>query len=158
MDYSILRQCFGSFMTGVTIVTTIDKDLPVGFTANSFSSVSLNPPLLLICIDNGSENIASFTGSEKFGVNILADNQESLSNRFSSQMGNRFDGITWHISEHGNPELDGISAFFDCRLENTHITGDHTILIGQILDCHMTENAGLGYYQGRYFTLNTKDE
>ena len=157
MEKSLLRQCFGNFITGITVVTTRHQDSPIGFTANSFTSVSLDPPLLLICIDNSSDNIDSFKQSKTFGINILADDQADMSNRFSSVMDNRFEGISWHVSEHGNPELEGISAFFDCSLEATHQAGDHTILIGRIHDCYHTDKNGLGYFQGCYVTVASED-
>ncbi len=153
MNTSLLRQCFGSFMTGVTVVTSTQDDAPIGFTANSFSSVSLDPALLLICIDNASDNLAAFTNGPGFGVNILAHDQQDLSNRFATASDDRFAGITWSMSPHANPELGGCAAFFDCRLHMSHLAGDHTIIIGEILDCHMTEKAGLGYHHGGYFTL-----
>ena len=78
-----LRQCFGTFMTGVTVVTTIDdKGKPIGFTANSFTSVSLDPPLLLICVDNSSDHIETYSNGSGFVINVLAENQKDLSNRF----------------------------------------------------------------------------
>lgn len=153
MEKSLLKQCFGTFITGVTIVTTQQDGQPLGFTANSFSSVSLSPPLLLICIDNTSENFEAFTQASRFGVNILADDQIHLSSGFSTPTESRFDGIDWHISEHGNPELEGVVTFFDCALETAHQAGDHTILIGKVLDCHTSKRHGLGYYQGRYFAV-----
>ena len=157
MEKSLLRQCFGNFLTGITVVTTHHQDTPIGFTANSFSSVSLDPPLLLVCIDNGSDNFNAFTQAKTFGINILADDQADMSNRFSSMMENRFDGVSWHLSEHGNPELEGISAFFDCSLETTHVAGDHTILIGRVQDCYTTDKKGIGYYQGRYVHAQAAD-
>ena len=86
IDPAQLRQCFGSFMTGITVVTTMDDDTPIGFTANSFTSVSLDPALLLICIDNTSDNLEKFTKAGHFSVNILADDQQDLSGRFASSV------------------------------------------------------------------------
>jgi flavin reductase (DIM6/NTAB) family NADH-FMN oxidoreductase RutF len=153
MDKSLLRQCFGSFITGVTVITTKDHETPIGFTANSFTSVSLEPPLLLICIDNNSENLNTFVDSEGFGVNILADDQQDLSSRFSTPIDERFKDIMWHETAAGNPELVGCAAFFDCTLEQTHPAGDHTILIGKVFDCRKNTKNGLGYHRGSYFTL-----
>lgn len=154
MDKTQLRQCFGSFMTGVTIVTAMDDDAPIGFTANSFSSVSLDPALLLICIDNASENLAAFTQGTGFGVNILAHDQQDLSNRFARPIDDRFAEVDWTVTSNGNPALGGTAAFFDCRLDNAHIAGDHTILIGEVIAFQMTDKNGLGYYRGGYFTLD----
>ena len=139
------------------MVTTMDKDQPIGFTANSFTSVSLDPPLLLICIDNSSENLGAFIKSGgHIGVNILGADQQNISSRFSSPLENRFDEIDWQKTNMGSPELSGCAAFFDCILENSHLAGDHTILIGRVMACHDTGKDGLGYHRGVYFTLDRK--
>ena len=156
IDPAQLRQCFGSFMTGITVVTTMDDDTPIGFTANSFTSVSLDPALLLICIDNASDNLEKFTKAGHFGVNILADDQDDLSGRFASSVENRFSELNWQKTDIGNPELPGCAAFFDCNLETSHVAGDHTILIGRVMACHDTGKDGLGYHRGGYFTLDRK--
>lgn len=155
IDPRELRHCFGSFMTGVTVVTTKDKNgKPIGFTANSFSSVSLDPPLLLICIDNNSDNFDTFTEGNAFAVNVLASDQEALSNRFSSPITDRFEGQDWENSGNNNPIFAGTAAHFDCRLENTISAGDHTIMIGRVENCASSGQAGLGYSRGQYFTLD----
>ena len=153
IDTSALRQCFGSFMTGVTVVTTKHGDEPIGFTANSFSSVSLDPPLLLICIDNNSDNFEAFTKGQHFGVNVLAHDQEELSNTFAKSVDDRFENVDWDESYIGNPMLNNCSAFFDCTLEATHEAGDHVIMIGRIKSCKDSGKDGLGYHRGGYFTL-----
>ena len=118
IDKQTLRQSFGSFMTGVTIVTAMnDHDVPVGFTANSFTSVSLDPALLLICIDKKSENIDTFTKGNGFAVNVLSHHQQEISNRFASPIEDRFDGVDWHKSDHNNPILSDVTAYFDCLLD-----------------------------------------
>ena len=150
-----LRHCFGTFMTGVTVVTTIDdKGKPIGFTANSFTSVSLDPPLLLICVDNSSDHIETYSNGSGFVINVLAENQKDLSNRFASPIEDRFEGIDWQKSERGNPMLSGTAAFFDCSTEKTIDAGDHQIIIGRIHDCNSNGKSGLGYHRGQYFTLS----
>ena len=153
-----LRRCFGAFMTGVTVVTSKDVDgNPIGFTANSFTSVSLDPPLLLVCIDNKSENINAYLKGAGFAVNILASDQQDLSAFFSSPVQNRFANIPWQSNSSGNPILDDCAAYFDCGLENTITAGDHTILIGHINACSSSGKHGLGYANGGYFTLPVGD-
>jgi flavin reductase (DIM6/NTAB) family NADH-FMN oxidoreductase RutF len=155
VDQTDLRKAFGSFMTGVTVVTTRNgHDQPLGFTANSFTSVSLSPPLLLICIDTSSENLGAFTGASNFAVNILADDQQDLSNRFARNVEDRFNGIDWSLSEEGNPILGGAAACFNCSMQNTVIAGDHVIMIGEVRSFSCTDKPGLGYHKGRYFTLS----
>lgn len=155
IDQHKLRQCFGSFMTGVTVVTSMDKNnKPIGFTANSFTSVSLDPPLLLVCIDNKSDNIETYSNGAGFVINILAEDQQDISNRFATTMDDRFDGIDWRSSQGGNPLLGGIAAYFDCTTEQTIAAGDHQIIIGRVHDCDANGKSGLGYHRGKYFTLN----
>lgn len=155
IDRQELRRCFGAFMTGVTIVTTKNEnDEPVGFTANSFTSVSLDPPLLLVCIDNKSDNIAAYTNNSGFAVNILAADQQDLSNKFASQIADRFTDVAWQNSPNNNPILNHTAASFDCLLDQQIPAGDHTILIGRIEGCTTSDQDGLGYARGKYFTLN----
>lgn len=153
-DPRALRQAFGKFPTGVTVVTTrTATGVPLGFTANSFSSVSLDPPLLLVCPAKGLSSFAEFSRVSSFAVNILAEGQEAISNRFASFTGDRFADISWREDEHGCPLLEGTAAWFSCNLEQSVDAGDHTILIGRILRFGQSEAAGLGYAQGNYFSL-----
>ncbi|MCE2517577.1 MAG: flavin reductase family protein [Alphaproteobacteria bacterium] len=154
IDPQELRRCFGSFMTGVTIVTSHDATKkPIGFTANSFTSVSLDPPLLLVCIDNKSDNISAYTNGAGFAVNVLAADQHDLSNRFASPIDDRFADIDWSVSAAGHPIFNDTAAYFDCTLDQTVAAGDHTVLIGRIENCSTSGKAGLGYSSGKYFTL-----
>ncbi|MEH2919995.1 flavin reductase family protein [Samsonia erythrinae] len=148
-----LRDAFGAFMTGVTVVTSRDKtQQPIGFTANSFTSVSLDPALLLVSIDKRSANFANFTECSHFAVNILAEQQKETSNIFASKVEDRFGLVDWHASEKGTPIIDGASAWFDCTLHQVVDAGDHAILIGRVEDFESQATAGLGYYRGAYFT------
>jgi len=153
VDQADLRKAFGSFMTGVTVVTTRNgHDQPLGFTANSFTSVSLSPPLVLICIDKSSENLDVFTGAENFAVNILADDQQEISNRFARNVEDRFHDIDWSLSIEGNPIITGAAAVFSCSMHKTVDAGDHVILIGEVQSFSNTDKPGLGYHKGGYFT------
>ena len=149
-----LRKAFGAFITGITVVTTSDaKGNPFGFTANSFSSVSMEPPLLLVSISNFSENLDVYTRNvDHFAINILNNDQEDLSRRFAAEMPCRFTSVDWSMSKLNNPILTQHAAFFDCRLHQTVDAGDHTILIGEIDNFSASDKPGLGYYRGRYFT------
>jgi len=148
-----LRDAFGAFMTGVTVVTSRDKEgQPIGFTANSFTSVSLDPALLLVSIDKRSANYSNFTECGHFAVNILSEQQKETSNIFAQKVDDRFALIDWHASENGTPLLDESSAWFDCSLHQVVDAGDHAIIIGQIEGFESTGMAGLGYYRGAYFT------
>ncbi|VVA48013.1 p-hydroxyphenylacetate 3-hydroxylase, reductase component [Serratia ficaria] len=148
-----LRDAFGAFMTGVTVVTSRDKaGASIGFTANSFSSVSLDPALLLVSIDKRSANFGNFTECRFFAVNILSEQQKETANIFAQKVEDRFGMIDWHVSENGTPIIDDSSAWFDCALHQVVDAGDHAILIGRVEGFDSTGTAGLGYYRGAYFT------
>ena len=148
-----LRDAFGAFMTGVTVVTSRDKSgQPIGFTANSFTSVSLDPALLLVSIDKRSANFSHFTECQHFAINILSEQQKETSNIFAQKVEDRFALIEWHSSENGTPLIDDSSAWFDCALHQVVDAGDHTLMIGRIEQFDSSGTAGLGYYRGAYFT------
>ncbi|HAF2130767.1 TPA: flavin reductase family protein [Salmonella enterica] len=148
-----LRDAFGAFMTGVTVVTSRDKnDEPIGFTANSFSSVSLEPAMLLVSIDKRSTNFSNFTECAWFAVNILSEQQKETSSIFAQKTEDRFGLINWHASDNGTPLIDDCSAWFDCALHQVIDAGDHAILLGRVEGFDSAGTAGLGYYRGAYFT------
>lgn len=153
LDPHALRDAFGCFMTGVTVVTTLDRhSKPLGFTANSFASVSLDPPLLSVAIANRSANILQFTQGNGFAVNILAEDQKEISAIFARPAEDRFAEIYWRRGPVGSPLIGGVAAWFDCSLYATIPAGDHTVLIGQIGGFAATSAPGLGYYRGGYVT------
>jgi flavin reductase (DIM6/NTAB) family NADH-FMN oxidoreductase RutF len=148
-----LRDAFGTFMTGVTVVTALDDaQQPLGFTANSFSSVSLDPPLLLVSIAKTSSNYARFTTGKGFAINVLSEHQKEVSNTFARPVENRFATVAWQNGPHGAPILTGAAAWFDCSLHQVVDAGDHAILIGKVEAFEASSHAGLGYYRGSYFT------
>ncbi|QUS37196.1 hypothetical protein GR316_12530 (plasmid) [Falsirhodobacter algicola] len=150
-DPRALRDAFGCFMTGVTVVTAEDPSgAPVGFTANSFASVSLDPPLLLVSIARGSRNLAAFRAAEGFAVNILAEDQKDISSVFARPVEDRFAGLDWRRGPVGAPVIAGVSAWFDCHMHERVEAGDHVILIGRIGGFDATPAPGLGYYRGGY--------
>jgi flavin-dependent trigonelline monooxygenase, reductase component len=151
-DPRALRDAFGCFMTGVTVVTTMAEGRPLGFTANSFTSVSLDPPLLLVSIANRSGNLAAFTTGPGFAVNILSEAQKDLSARFAKPLEDRFAGVYWRQGPAGSPLLAGVSAWFDCALDRAIPAGDHTLLIGRIDAFEALAAPGLGYSRGAYVT------
>lgn len=153
LDPRALRDAFGCFMTGVTVVTTMDAEgKPQGFTANSFTSVSLDPPLLLVSIANSSRNLPTFSAGAGFAVNILAEDQKDVSATFARPSDDRFAGLYWRKGPMGNPLIAGVSAWFDCTLHQVVDAGDHTLLIGRIGGFAATPAPGLGYYRGAYIT------
>ena len=156
LDPRALRDAFGCFMTGVTVVTTMDADdKPLGFTANSFSSVSLDPPLLLVSIANSSANLESFMKAKGFAVNILSEEQKDISATFARRSEDRFATVYWRRGPVGAPLIAEVSAWFDCTLEQAIPAGDHTILLGRIGGFEASSHPGLGYYRGAYVTPAT---
>ncbi|WP_368904408.1 alpha/beta fold hydrolase [Taklimakanibacter lacteus] len=154
IDPRDLRTAFGSFMTGVTIVTTIDADgAPRGFTANSFTSVSLDPPLLLVCIARAASSCATFTAARGFAVNILAESQKDISGVFASKRADKFSAVAWHAATSGNPLIDGAVAWFDCARADVIDAGDHVILMGAIRGFAHSDANPLGYARGGYVAL-----
>ena len=156
-DPHALRASFGRFMTGVTVVTASDENgVPVGFTANSFTSVSLNPPLLLVCPGRHLSSFDVFERAEHFAVSILAEGQEAVSNLFASSIGNRFDGCDWTLDLNGCPMITGRAAGFSCSVHNRIPSGDHSVLIGRVeaFDDQGSERPGLGYGPSGYFSLS----
>ncbi|WP_018897969.1 flavin reductase family protein [Rhizobium sp. 2MFCol3.1] len=148
-----LRNAFGSFMTGVTIVTTLaDDDQPIGFTANSFASVSLDPPLLSVCVAKTSRSYETIIKADGFAINILAADQRDVSDRFARRDPERFTATNWEAGPNGAPVLSGVAAWFDCSREQTIDAGDHAILIGRIEAFKDNAGQGLGYARGAYFT------
>lgn len=153
IDPRALRDAFGCFMTGVTVVTAIDPaGNPLGFTANSFASVSLDPPLLLVSIANKSANLEAFRSARGFAVNILAESQKDVSTTFARPVADRFSTVEWRRGPVGAPLIQGVAAWFDCAMEQAIPTGDHTILLGRIGGFGASPHPGLGYYRGAYVT------
>lgn len=153
IDPRALRDAFGAFMTGVTVVTAHDADgNPIGFTANSFSSVSLDPPLVSICLANSSSNYDALANASGFAVNVLSETQKDVSNTFARPVDDRFAVVSWQKGPHGAPVFDGGSAWFDCSMFKTVEAGDHLILIGKVEAFENSTRPGLGYARGAYVT------
>lgn len=130
-----MRKMRGLFASGVTVVTTVHEGKLRGVTVSAFSAVSLNPPLVLICIANESESREWIAESGVFAVSILSDEQEFLAERFAARapiVNARFDGVPYHTALTGSPILADSLAWYDCRVEATHDGGDHTIFIGRV--------------------------
>lgn len=149
------RQAAGQFMTGVTVVTTIDNlGRPHGLTVNSFSSLSLDPPLTLFGLGRNSEVMPAFKDRNGYVVHVLAAEQQELGVRFSTKGIDRFDGIEFETGWGGLPVLPGTLANFQCSPEHEYEGGDHLLLIGRVrhLEFDDTDRSALGYFRGRYVT------
>ena len=125
------RAAMGSFVAGVTIVTCADEDGIYGTTVSAFSSVSMDPPLLLVCMDTKSRTCGRIEKSKKFAINMLAENQKDLAYRFaSSKIEQQYDGVPYELGQGGVPLLAGATCHIECTLTDSVTTGDHQILIG----------------------------
>lgn len=151
-DHRPLRDAFGCFATGVTIVTSVDRDgNAVGFTANSFTSVSLDPPLLLVCPGRTTRSLPVIREAGIFGVSVLSDCQRSVADCFASKREDRFCEGEWVESESGVLLLEGACANFACTLVNDIDAGDHQVLIGRITSFRSADNRNpLMFLRGAY--------
>ncbi len=148
------RRACGRFATGVTIATVLDpQGAPHGLTVSSFTSVSLDPPLILICLGHAVTIIDAFRAARHFGINVLSDAQRDLSERFARKGFDRFNGLPWTPGDTGVPLLPGALAAMELAVENRIPSGDHDILIGRLLRAEVTEANPLIYFASRYREL-----
>lgn len=155
-DARALRTAFGRYATGVTVITTQTPDGPLGITANSFSSVSLDPPLVLWSPGKASRRFQPFADAKTFGIHVLAQEQAPLCVGFARD-GWHFGGLDWHAAADGTPLLDGCLARFHCATHALHDAGDHVIIVGRVVD--VTERAGtpLIFSAGQYGRFTSVD-
>ena len=155
IDPSTFRATLGRFASGITVITARDTSgRDVGMTVSAFSSLSLDPPLVLICIDNGASVAPVLEQCEKFAVNVLSDEQEPLSRRFSEKEVDRFEGVAYHRGQLDVALLDGALAHLECRVHARYPGGDHTILVGAVEATSVREGHPLLYYRGGYARLD----
>jgi flavin reductase (DIM6/NTAB) family NADH-FMN oxidoreductase RutF len=146
-----LRRVMGHFATGVTVITTLRKSGELhGLTANAFTSVSLIPPLVLVCVDKKAESYPCFEESKVFTVNILASDQEAISRRFAVSGGEKFQGIAYRDGANGAPILEGSLGYIECRVTTTVDGGDHTIYLGEVEQAETREAKPLLFFRGGY--------
>ena len=148
IDPTSFRAAMGCFLTGVTIVTSVGEDGMTGLTANSFTSVSLDPCQILICIKSKSATGATIRESARFAVNFLSAGQGDLAWRFAKPSDNRFAGIDYALEDNGLPLLTGSLAHMVCALDRVHESGDHDIFIGNVLACASGSGRPLAFFRG----------
>jgi flavin reductase (DIM6/NTAB) family NADH-FMN oxidoreductase RutF len=154
IDPWLYRRTCAQFATGITVVTTLDENgHPHGMTVNSFSSVSLEPPLVLVSIDLRNAILGHFVSTSWFAINILADGQEELSRRFSSAAENRFVGLAWRAGISGVPLLDGVLGCLECYVVRRFDAGDHAILVGEVKKAEYREGKPLVFFDSAYREL-----
>lgn len=145
------REALRNWASGVTVVTTKDRDgILHGITVSSFTSVSLQPPLVLICIDKFTGSHRAFAESQHFVVNLLNDRQENLSRQFAMPLLDKFDNVEFIENVNGVPVLSGSLCNLECRMVLSYEGGDHTIFIGEIEKATIRQGKPLLYFQGNY--------
>ncbi len=153
-DAADFRHVCAKYATGITITTVCGDDgSPHGMTVNSFSSVSLAPPLILVCIDLRAALMPLFRTGKHFGVNVLSEAQKDLSNRFAQKGEDRFEGVAWVTGASGVPLIRGALASFECAVTKIIEAGDHIVAIGEVLHIERAEGRPLIYFDSKYRTL-----
>jgi flavin reductase (DIM6/NTAB) family NADH-FMN oxidoreductase RutF len=148
------RKVLGHFASGVTVITTCDSEgRPTGLTASAFTSVSLDPPLVLVCVSHKSQSYPAIVERGRFAVNFLRREQEDVSRRFATSRLDKFEGVPHRVSELGLPLLTEALAHVECVIVNTHVEGDHTVFIGRVENSGTTDGMPLMYYRGKYDSL-----
>ncbi len=154
IDSARFRTILGHFATGVTVVTGGGPQGPSGLAANSFTSVSLDPPLVLVCMAHTSTTWPQVRDSGYFAVNILGEDQEDTCRRFGAKTGDRFEGVGWGPGKTGSPILDEAIAYVDCVIAAEHEAGDHMIVVGRVVDLGLPAEGGpLLFWRGGYARL-----
>jgi len=150
-DPATFRTVLGHFCSGITIVTAVEGDEPLGFTCQSFSSVSLDPPLVLFVAAKASISWPRIRAAVHFCANVLASDQEALCRRFAVKGADKFAGVGWRPGPSGAPVLDGCIAYVDCEIQAVHDAGDHDIVVGRVVDLAVTSETGpLLFFRGGY--------
>lgn len=156
VDAADLRRVAGHFTTGVTVVTATQEGRPCGLTVNSFTSVSLDPPLVLVCLARSARAYGCVDRAGRFVVNVLAEGQEDVARLFASRSEDKFGGLAYHASRHGNPIIDGAHAWLECEVVARHPGGHtHTIYVARVIDLASGRGRPLIFHGGQYRSLAT---
>jgi flavin reductase (DIM6/NTAB) family NADH-FMN oxidoreductase RutF len=148
------RQAAGRFATGITVATALDSEgNPHGLTVNSFTSVSLDPPLVLFCLGHQAATVECFRSAKHFAINILAEDQRPLSDRFARKVHNRFEGVEWSKGVTRAPILRHVLAAIECAVHRRITLGDHDVFVGEVVRVEVHEKSPLLYYASRYHHL-----
>ncbi len=154
MDHNLFRRACAQFATGIAVASTLDRDgSPHGMTVNSFTSVSLDPPLVLISVDLTSNLLPLFEQSGHYGLSFLGQEQQEVSARFALRGQNRFDGTRWMVGTAGLPLIPDALAHLGCRITQTINAGDHTLLIAEVISADIQSGKPLLYFESGYRRL-----
>ncbi|HEX8170159.1 MAG TPA: flavin reductase family protein [Thermoanaerobaculia bacterium] len=153
IDDAQFKLAMSHFVSGVTVVTTEHDGRQYGMTVASFASLSLHPPLVVICVEKTVQSHDAIAAAGRFGVSILAQGQGDVSGRFASKRDDKFDGVAVHRGELGVPLIDGAICTLECRLQEQLPGGDHTIFVGEVVDAQTRDDAPLVYFRSAYREL-----
>lgn len=153
VDDAQFKLAMSHFASGVTVVTTEQEGTPYGMTVAAFSSLSLHPPLVLVCIEKSVRSHEAIASAGKFGVSILSGTQADVSNRFASRGEDKFSGIATHRGTTGVPLIDGAITSLECTLREQFPGGDHSIFVGEVVAIETAEGVPLVYYRSGYREL-----
>lgn len=146
-----MRRALGAFPSGVTVVTSLDDDEPVGFACQSFASLSLDPPLVLFCASRSGRSWARIRDTGRWCVNVLGEHQVEMCERFGSPRGERFAGLDWERTDHHTPALPEAVLRVHCTLEDVHVAGDHDIAVGRVDGLEVgASSRPLVFHRGRF--------
>ena len=158
VDSGVLRDVLGHFASGVTVVTAVTDDGPIGFTCQSFSSLSLDPPLVVFAPSRASRTWPRLRAIGRFCINVLAEGQDDVSQNFARSSADKFAGVPWMPSAHGSPVLDGVVAWIDGALTAEYDGGDHTLAVARVLDLGAEPGRRpLLFHRGAYGLLRPSD-
>jgi flavin reductase (DIM6/NTAB) family NADH-FMN oxidoreductase RutF len=157
IDQAQFRNACGRFATGVCVVTSLGPDGPSGMTANAVTSLSLDPPLLIVCFAHTARTLAAVEQSRRFGVQFLAHDQEDVAARFASKLpeAEKFEGVPWR-ERAGVPSLEGCLGWLGCELRDLHPGGDHRIGVGEVVDLWHVRGEPLVFFEGDYWRLEPR--
>lgn len=152
-DEARFKETLGHFATGVAVVTGVENGRPHGFTCQAFSSLSLDPPLVVVAPGKSSTSWPPIARAGSFCVNILGANQEALSRDFAVSGGDKFTGVGWHPGSTGAPRLDGVVAWVECNVLTSHDAGDHELIVGSVEEMGVNGGQPLVFYRGGFGTF-----
>lgn len=153
IDEALFKLAMSHFASGVTVVTTSHEEVLYGMTVASFASLSLHPPLVVVCIESSAKTHDAIGAAGKFGVSILSADQADVSGRFASRVEERFAGVAIRHGDLGVPLIEGAICTLECTLHGTLPGGDHTIFVGEVVHAATTEGAPLLYFRSGYHQL-----
>jgi 3-hydroxy-9,10-secoandrosta-1,3,5(10)-triene-9,17-dione monooxygenase reductase component len=154
IESTAFKDVLGHFVTGVTVVSAVEEGIPVGFTCQSFTALSLDPAMIAIAPAKSSTSWPKIAKAQFFCVNVLTDSQEAVARSFAVSRGAKFDGVRWHTGLSGAPIIDSCLAFVECKISAIHDAGDHELVTGHVLSLGVTDGRPLVFYRSTFASLN----